>query len=139
MTNQSTEQERKLKAIEFMKKLNIYKPFIEGFVNDGNVCFYENFGGFWVYQEAEIEAKMREIEKGYNCTVYAITHEYTGFGECYDFLIVSNYPDEWSTLLRGKRHEHYAFAYVWNKTDDLCSEFGTIVVESFGGGIKRIA
>lgn len=41
------------------------------------VCFYENFGGFWVYQEPEIEAKMREIENKYNCMVYAITHEFT--------------------------------------------------------------
>ena len=73
MTNQSTEQERKLKAIEFMKKLNIYKPFIEGFVNDGNVCFYENFGGFWVYQEAEIEAKMREIIQG-GATTILVSH-----------------------------------------------------------------
>jgi hypothetical protein len=34
--------------------------------------------------------------------------------------------------------EFYAFAYVWNKSDDWCSEFGDIVVFSFGGGIKRI-
>ncbi len=139
MTNQSTEQERKLQAIKYLKQLDIYKPYIEGFEQDGRVCFYENFSGFWVDQEPEIEAKMKEIEKEYNCTVYAVTHEYTGFGECYDFLIVSNYPDEWSTLLRSKRYEHLAFAYVWNKTDNDCSEFGTIAVESFGGGIQRTA
>ena len=33
-----------------MKKLNIYKPYIDGFEKDGKVCFYENFGGYWVYQ-----------------------------------------------------------------------------------------
>ena len=32
-----------------------------------------------------------------------------------------------------------AFAYVWNKDDDQCSEFGSITVQSFGGGIRRIA
>ncbi len=29
--------------------------------------------------------------------------------------------------------------YVWNKDDERCSEFGTIGVQSFGGGIRRIA
>lgn len=139
MKTHLTEQERKTKAIEFMKQLDIYEPYIESFENDGNVCFFENFGGFWVYQEPEIEAKMKEIEKEYNCTVYAVTHEFTPFGECYDFLLVSNYPEEWNHLLRSKRNEHHAFAYVWNKTDEWCSEFGTISLQSFGGGIKRIA
>ena len=32
----------------------------------------------------------------------------------------------------------YAYAYVWNKSDDFCSEFGTIGIRSFGGGIKRV-
>ena len=32
----------------------------------------------------------------------------------------------------------YSYAYVWNKTDDNCSEFGTIGIRSFGGGIKRV-
>lgn len=33
----------------------------------------------------------------------------------------------------------YAFAYVWNKDDEICSEFGTVSIKSFGGGIARIA
>ncbi len=81
---------------------------------------------------------MREIEKKYNCKVYAITHEFMEFGECYSFLIVSDYPEEWYNLLTSYGNKHYAFAYVWNKDDDWCSEFGTIAVQSFGGGIKRI-
>lgn len=138
MKETTTIQQRKPVAIKYLKQLDIYKPFIEGFETDGNVCFYENFGGFWIYQEPEIEAKMKEIEKKYNCTVYAVTHEFTEFGECWDFLIVSNYPEEWGNLPSARKNEHYAFAYVWNKTDDWCSEFGTIALQSFGGGIKRI-
>ena len=37
----------------------------------------------------------------------------------------------------GDRHS--AYAYVWNKKDEWCSEFGDIIVQSFGGGIRRIA
>ena len=80
MNENTTVQERKPVAIKYLKQLDIYKPYIEGFKTDGNVCFYENFGGFWIYQEPEIEAKMREIEKKYNCKVYAITHEFTKNG-----------------------------------------------------------
>lgn len=131
-------EQQKAKAIEIMKQLDIYKPYIEGFEKEDQVCFFEQFGGFWVYQEPEVEAKMKELEKEYGCTVYAITHEFTQFGECYSFLLVSKYEEEWDMLVRSEKNNHYAFAYVWNKDDDWCSEFGTIVVKSFGGGIKRI-
>lgn len=130
--------QQKAKAIEIMKQMDIYKPYINGFEKQDKVCFFENFGGFWVYQEPEVEAKMKELEKKYGCMVYAITHEYTQFGECYSFLIVSKYKEEWDRCVISEKNKHYAFAYVWNKTDDWCSEFGTIVVQSFGGGIKRI-
>ena len=131
-------EQQKAKAIEIMKQLDIYKPYIEGFEKEDQVCFFEQFGGFWVYQEPEVEAKMKELEKEYDCRVYAITHEFTQFGECYSFLIVSKYEEEWDMLVTSEKNNHYAFAYVWNKDDDWCSEFGTVVVKSFGGGIKRI-
>ena len=131
-------KQQKAKAIEIMKQMYIYKPYIEGFENEDQVCFFEQFGGFWVYQEPEVEAKMKELEKEYGCTVYAITHEFTQFGECYSFLLVSKYEEEWDRCVVSEKNNHYAFAYVWNKDDDWCSEFGTVVVKSFGGGIKRI-
>ena len=68
-------EERKIKAIELLNKLDIYKPYIKGFEEENKVCFFERFGGFWVDQEPEVLKKMQEIEKEYNCTVYAITHE----------------------------------------------------------------
>lgn len=134
-----TVEEQKNKAIELLKQLDIYEPYIAGFKEKDQVCFFERYGGYWVYQEPEIEAKMREIEKKYNCKVYAITHEFTGFGECYSFLLVDNYPEEWDYLIESYGNKHNVFAYVWNKDDDWCSELGTITVQSFGGGIKRIS
>ena len=107
---------KKEKAIEIMKKMDIYKPYINGFEQKDKVCFFEQFGGFWI-----------------------VTHEFTEFGELYDFLIVTDYPEEWDTLVYSQGNRHTAFAYVWNKDDDWCSEFGSITVQSFGGGIKRIA
>ena len=131
-------QKQKTKAIELMNQMGIYKPYINGFEKDDQVCFFEQFGGFWVYQEPEVKAKMKELEEEYGCKVYAITHEFTQFGECYSFLIVTAYEEEWDRSVVSEKNNHYAFAYVWNKDDDWCSEFGTVVVKSFGGGIKRI-
>ena len=88
---QITIEEKKQKALELMKKLDIYKPYIKGFEKDNEVCFFEGFGGFWAYQEPELMEKIKTFEKEHNCLVYAVTHEYLEFGECYDFLYI---PDK---------------------------------------------
>ena len=133
-----TIENKKQKAIELMNRLDIYKPYIKGFKDKNSVCFFENFGGFWAYQEPELMAKIKEIEKTYKVLVYAVTHEYLEFGECYDFLYVSDYKSEWKYAILPQKDTFYCCAYVWNKTDDNCSEFGTIGIRSFGGGIKRV-
>ena len=130
---------QKAKAVEIMKRMDIYKPYIEGFEKEDKVCFFEMYAGYWVYQEPEIEAKMKALEAEYGCKIYAITHEFTQFGECYSFLLVSKYKEEWERSVVTEKDKHYAFAYVWNKTDDWCSEFGTVTVQSKFGGIARIA
>ena len=133
-----TREEKKIKAIELMKKLDIYKPYIKGFKNEDTVCYFENYGGYWAYQEPGLIEKVKEIEEQYNCLIYAITHEYTSIGEMYSFLIITDYEEEWDTLLEKYGNQYYGFAYVWNKDDEECSEFGTIALSSFGGGIRRI-
>lgn len=131
---------QKAKALEIMRRLDIYKPYINGFKNSGRVCFFENYGGFWVDQEPLILSKIKELEEKYSCLVYAVTHEKTNIGEMYDFLIVSAHPEEWDdTIFQTATKTFYAYAYVWNVDDDYCSEFGDIVISCFGGGIKRIA
>ena len=134
----TTIEERKIKALEIMKKLDIYKPYIKGFEKDNEVCYFERFAGFWAWQDEDLMAKVKEIESKYNCTVYAITHEFTEFGECYDFLIVNNYKEDWESLLIIDSGIFYVFSYVWNKTNKDLSEFGTIAIQCFGGGIRRI-
>ena len=134
-----TIENKKLKAIELMQKLDIYKPYIKGFKDNDNICFFEGFGGFWAYQEPELMAKIKEFEEKYNVLVYAVTHEYTDFGECYDFLYIPDYEEDWEDMLYREGKTFYTCAYVWNVDDDFCSEFGTIGILSFGGGIKRVA
>ena len=134
-----TKEQRKAKAVELLKQLDVYKPYIKGFEKNDQVCFFESFAGFWVDQEPEVFEKMQEIERKHNCTVYAITHEFTDFGECYSFLLVTDYEEEWDDLVYSNNNRFSAFAYVWNKSDDWCSEFGSVGVASHFGGLKRFA
>ena len=43
----ATKEQRKVKAIEIMIRLDIYKPYIEGFEQNDYVCMYEAYSGFW--------------------------------------------------------------------------------------------
>ena len=82
---------------------------------------------------------MKQIERRYKCKVYAITHEISNIGELWNFLIVPNYPEEWDDLIyKQSSNEFIAFAYVWNKSDEDCSELGSIMIRSSVGGIRRI-
>ena len=135
---QATKEQRKEQAIKLMKKLNIYDPYIKGFKEENNVCYFERYAGFWAFQDEELLDKINKIEEKYNCTVYAVTHDFAEFGELYNFLIVTNYKEEWDELLVGEKPTKYAYAYVWNKTDNDCSEFGTIVINALYGGLRRI-
>lgn len=135
----STKTERKQQAIKFLKLLGIYDGFIQNFEQDDTVCMYEHYIGYWAFQYPEVMNRVKQFEAKYKCTVYAITHEYTEFGECFDFMFVSNYKQEWKTAVEEYEGDFAVYAYVWNKDDDFCSEFGTIVVRSRHGGITRIS
>lgn len=128
-------------AISCLEKLDIYKPYIRKFKSKSGVpCFFENYGGFYVDQEPEVYEKVKEVEKDYNVLVYGLTHEFSEMGETWSMLCISQNPDVLDDFIMetDKLNYFYVYAYVWNKTHDLCSEFGDIVVKSFGGGIKRV-
>lgn len=132
---------QKEKAIECLKTLDIYKPYIKAFEKNGTVTLFERFGGYYITedQEPELLNKIKEFEAETGSLVYAVTHEMFEFGECYSFLCVSKYKEDWDLTLEVGAYDSYVWSYVWNKTVDWCSEYGTIGVKSFGGGIARTA
>lgn len=128
-------------AIKCLEKLNIYKPYIRKFMSAACLpCFFENFAGFYADQEPELWRKINEVEEEYNCLVYAVTHNIFDFGDCWSMLCISQNPDSIDDFIfdSGIDGQYYVYAYVWNKSNDLFSEFGDIVVRSAHGGIKRI-
>ena len=64
-------------AIQCLKELNIYKPYVRKFEKDGTATLFERFGGYYIdeYQEPELLHKIKEFEEEYNSIVYAVTHE----------------------------------------------------------------
>ena len=126
-------------ALSAMKSLDIYAPYIKKFEKDGTITLFERFGGYYIDEdnEPELLKEIKKFETEYECIVYAVTHNFFEFGECYSFLCISKYEEEWDITLHNLKRG-LAWSYVWNKTDEWCSEFGTIAVRSFGGGIARV-
>lgn len=134
----ATKTEMKEQATKLLKSLDIYEPYIEAFNSDREeVCMFERYGGYYISQYSDLLEKTKKLEEKYKFLVYAITHEHTEFGECYSFLYVPQNKAEWEKIPE-EDGIFFPYVYVWNKDEDLFSEFGEIGVRCFGGGITRI-
>lgn len=130
---------KKSEAIKRMKALDLYKPYIMSFEKRNEIFLSEMTGGVYEFsRDKELIAKVKEFEKEYDALVYHVIHTYTEFGELYNFLYVSDYKEEWNSDNEDLK-DGYVYAYVWNKTDEYCSEIGSIGVRGKFGGIVRTA
>lgn len=120
-----------------MVMLKLDAPCINAF-KKGKVWESEGFGALYELrpEEQQIVDKFESEHKG--CKVYHMIHNKFYFGECYSILYVSNDEDEWEHD-RNEIKNGYIFSYVANIDNPLCSEFGTIAVQSQFGGLVRIA
>ncbi len=46
-----TIEQKKTKALDILKTMNIFKPYIDGFKENDQVCFYENYAGLRVLRK----------------------------------------------------------------------------------------
>lgn len=130
---------KKEEALKRMKALQLFAPCIKAFKERDEVQLSEMTGGLYEFSsEEELTAKVKEFETEYNALVYHVIHTFTTFGELYSFLYVSDHKDEWE-MDNEDLNDNYALAYVWNKDDEWCSEFGTIAVKQKFGGLVRVA
>lgn len=129
---------KKEEALKRMVALDLFPPCIQAFKNRDEVQLSEMTGGLYEFSDdAELNAKVREFEEKYDALVYHVIHTFTAFGELYNFLYVSDYEEEYEMEWEDLK-DNYVFAYVWNKTDEWCSEFGTIAVQQKFGGLTRV-
>ena len=129
---------KKEEALKRMVALDLFPPCIQAFKNRDEVQLSEMTGGLYEFSDdAELVAKVKEFEEKYDALVYHVIHTFTQFGELYNFLYVSDYEEEYEMEWEDLK-DNYVFAYVWNKTDEWCSEFGTIAVQQKFGGLVRV-
>jgi hypothetical protein len=134
-----TREEMVREGVRRLKELDIYPPYVRKFNSKANVpTFFERFGGFYADQEPKLMAKIREVEAEHNCVVYAVTHEIVEGMNMWSMLIVSNDKDEWPWEFMNDDRSTTAWAWVWNTDMPDFSEFGSVTIRSFGGGICRM-
>ena len=78
--------------------------------------------------EKELIKAINEFEKEYNAYVYHIVYSNTNIGQLYTMLYVSSHEEEWESD-RADIKEKQLYAYVWNRTDNCCSEIGLVGIE----------
>lgn len=135
-------QTAKKNAIRYMKMLDMADRYIKAFKRHNKVYIFENFKGTIVSKHPDVEAKKRELEEYPSVVVYAITHEYTLYGEIYNFFIAEAPTDDEELYDEFFISEyglgHLVAAYGWNRTCSACSEPGEGIIESRHGGVRRI-
>lgn len=134
---------KKVEAINRMKELGLFAPCIKAFEDRDEVQLSEPTGGLYEFSiDKELTAKVQEFEKKNNALVYHVIHTPMRLDsevmDMYNFLYVSDYQEEYE-VDNADIKEGYVFAYVWNKTIDYFSEFGSIAVKGMFGGLVRVS
>lgn len=133
----TTRAEKKEQALACLKALQVAKPYIEDFEQNDKVYVFESLYGYPAPGNEDVFIKLKEIERKYKCLVYAVVHTAMYFGDCYNFLLVPDDPEDWELLHRSNGALHSVLAYVWNRNYEPNSEMGTISCLSMAGGLTR--
>lgn len=136
-----TKSEQKEFAVKCLEKIGCYKPYLKAYKDKGIVTMYEGYGGYYVDENSEPELynKIKEVEKEYDGTVYAVIHSRVYDEDHWAMLWVSSHgKDNDYAIDNVDSVTNYVFAYVWNSTYEPNSEFGSIVVKSALGGLVRV-
>ena len=133
----TTNEQKKIEALERMRTLKLYPNIIKEFEKENIVNMSEN-GGFLYWLNDEQKEIVSDFEAEHDALVYHVIHDFTGFGELLTFFYVSDDDEEWE-YDRTDLKDGYACAYVKNLSDDLFSEFGSVCFKQQFGGLVRTA
>ena len=127
-------------AIQCLKKLDIYKPYIRKFEKEDMPTFFERCAGYYLFNEPVLQDKVKKVQEEFGVLVYAITHEWLEDMECWSLLCISKDIEGIEDCIMDTSHPDtfFVYAYVWNMEHEHFSEFGDIVVKSCAGGIRRL-
>lgn len=129
-------EEQKEEAIARMEMIKLSRNCINAF-KSGKVWESENYGSLYEVNEEE-QKIIDDFERKYNGLVYHMIHNIFEFGECWSIFYVSDDKDEWKHD-RADLEDGYAMVYVYNKDNDMFSEFGSIAFKPNIGGLVRLS
>lgn len=116
---------QRAEAIKRMKLLKLRKEVIEAFQADGSVRLCTRpYGKFLTLTEAEAK-EVKAFEQSHDALVFFVTRAVTLFGTLDAYFFVGNNPSAWAYEREGY-NEGYGYAYVFNRNNPDCSEFGDI-------------
>ncbi len=127
-------------AIQCLKKLDIYRPYIKKFEKEDIPMFFERLTGYYLPHEVVLQAKVKEVQEKNDVLVYAVTHEWLEFGECWSMLCVTKNTRSVDECIMDTVHPDtfYVNSYVWNLDNEHFSEFGDVVINTYDGRIRRL-
>jgi len=127
-------------AIQCLKKLGVYGPYVEKFEKEDIPMFYERLTGYYLPHELVLQAKVKEVQEKNDVLVYAVTHEWLEFGECWSMLCVYKNSKSLDDCIMDTVHPDTFFvnSYVWNLDQEHFSEFGDVVINTYDGRIRRL-
>lgn len=120
-------EDKKKEAISRMHTIGCTDAQIRGFEN-GIILITQD--GIPVWADANEQQMIHDIEARYNVLVYSATHFEEWFGECYYFLYVSDYEDDW---IIERPQNDIIKVYGKNITFPDNSEFGSAYFGVFCG------
>lgn len=130
-------EEKKIEAIERMKKLGVFPETIKQFEQEDLVSISEPPVGAFFWIEGEELEEMKRWEQDHNALVYVIIRSYTSIGKMDSYLYVSDHKDEWQQD-RAMLNRNETFAYVINRDMPDCSELGSIGIRrTIAAGLAR--
>ena len=144
--NEQLKQEIKAR----MKAMGVKTPYINQALK-GDVVIFERQNKIFsdVYYSLEqnktqepytsLALKIEELKLKYGFVAYMAQLTHTTFGDLYSIFGIEKQQEEWEYSKSDLKYNH-AFVYVYNASDEECSEFGTICWEKGNmGGIVRTA
>ena len=139
-----TRNEMKNEALARMRILKIHEIAVNDLEkNDmANVSFLGCGILYWP-TDKQIEL-IKKFEDQYNCLVYHGISSTTEIGELLTLLYISQYESDWPTDHEDlknydPRYGYSIMAYVYNLSNDIFSEFGSVCVKPKNGGLVRTA
>lgn len=125
-------------AVDMMRLLKVSDVCIDELTNN-NKIYVSDFTGMHPVSHKELMKKISDIESEYDIFVYHVIHSITRFGELYSFLYINNCYSDFNKEFNHEMLDHSIVkAYVWNRSDEICSEFGLVKVAEKNGALIRL-